>query len=118
MDAVLVTEVVAALLAGAAGEAGKSAWASLTALAKRRFGGDEDAVAALESAEAADTQHVVTVLQQKAAEDAEFAGELSSWATQTRQTLHLTSTTNIIGGNATIHGNAIQAGHIGSITLN
>lgn len=118
MDVALVTEVVAALLGGAAGEVGRNAWTSLTALAKRRFGSDEDSVAALESAETADTQRVVTILERKAAEHLEFAAELSAWAVQTRQAIQLTSTTNIIGENATIHGNAIQAGNIGSITFN
>lgn len=117
MEAALVAEVIAALLGGAAGEMGKSAWSSLTALVRRRFGAGGDDLAVLEGARAADTERVVGVLRRRAETDAEFAVELAAWAGETRDALRL-STTNVISGNATVHGNIVQTGHItGSITF-
>lgn len=107
--------VISAIVGGAAGEAGKNAWTSLTGLVRRRFG--DDAVAAIETAQT--PEETARSLVERAQEDAEFGQNLTSWTTETArlvQTKHDVS--NTISGDARITGPVLQAGDVfGSINF-
>jgi hypothetical protein len=110
------------LVNGAAGEAGKSAWKSLTAFVRSKRGPGSPPAAALTALERTPqdqqaAQHLAVSLQELAGSD-HTAGEwLNPWFEEL-QTIagHPPSTTNIISGNAQVN-TAIQA-HIihGNIT--
>ncbi|MFG6198632.1 hypothetical protein [Nonomuraea sp. JJY05] len=111
--------VVSAIAGGAAGEAGKSAWGSLTALVRRRFGTDAAVTAALEQAGTRSPEETTRVLVDHADADAEFQRSLADWAGETARLLQYKhDVSNTISGNARVTGTVIQAGDIsGSINL-
>ncbi|MEV4080321.1 hypothetical protein AB0J43_08535 [Nonomuraea fuscirosea] len=111
--------IVSAIVGGTAGEAGKQAWVSLAALVRRRFGGDDSAVAILESPVRRQPEEITQVLVDRAHADPGFESALAKWMTDT---VHLIQHTHVvhnsIGGNARIDGPVIQAGDVsGSIYL-
>ncbi|MBE1583490.1 hypothetical protein ACFPOI_32205 [Nonomuraea angiospora] len=114
-----LTAVVSAVVGGAAGEAGKSAWGSLTALARRRFGTDAAVTAALEQADTRSPEETTRVLVDHAHADAEFGRSLTDWAGETARLLQYKhDVSNTIGGDARITGTVVQAGDIsGSINI-
>ncbi|MEV6037755.1 hypothetical protein AB0L65_41850 [Nonomuraea sp. NPDC052116] len=114
-----LTAVVSAIVGGAAGEAGKSAWGSLTALVRRRFGADATVTAALEQADTRSPEETTRVLVDHAHADAEFQRSLADWAGETARLLQYKhDVSNTIGGDARITGTVIQAGDIsGSINI-
>jgi hypothetical protein len=112
MDPIAVstlTALITALVGGAAGEAGKGAWASLTGLVRRRFGGDSAAAVAVERVDARHPEEVAAVLAERAGADPEFGESLAAWAAEAARIVDLSrKTSNVISG--TVHGNAIQIG--------
>ncbi|MFC4590754.1 hypothetical protein [Sphaerisporangium corydalis] len=119
MDPTVLAAIISALVGGVAGEAGKSAWASLTALARDRFGRDSPEAAALEAAPAGDTREIAGILVDRAEADPEFRESLASWTAETGKIIQRShDVSNTISGDARIHGTVIQAGDIfGSIDL-
>jgi hypothetical protein len=110
--------VISAVVGGAAGEAGRSAWASLTALVRRRFGAETPA--AIEAPEAGDSPEIAGILISRAQADPEFGEALAAWMAETARIVqrHRHDVTNTIRGNARISGTVVQAGDVsGSINL-
>ncbi|MDF5754482.1 hypothetical protein [Spongiactinospora sp. TRM90649] len=108
--------VISAAVGGAAGEAGKSAWATLTALVRRRFG--DDTPAELEAQAAHDPREIAGILISRAQGDPEFGTALAEWMAHTARTIRPGGVTNVIGDNAEITGTVVQAGDVhGSINL-
>ncbi|MEV4094368.1 hypothetical protein [Streptosporangium saharense] len=119
MDPTVLTAIVTALVGGAAGEVGKSAWTSLVTLARNRFGSDSGEVAALEAATGDSSEEITGILVDRAEADPAFAEELAAWTRETAKVVRQShDVSNTIAGEATIHGTVIQAGDIfGSINL-
>ncbi|WP_424535085.1 hypothetical protein ACOZ38_33635 [Sphaerisporangium viridialbum] len=119
MDPTTLTAIMSALIGGAAGEAGKSAWASLTTLVRQRFGSDSTAVAALERPDSGKPDQVAGILVDLAAADPEFGKELHRWTTEaTRVIQQKRDVSNTISGEARISGPVVQAGDVhGSINF-
>jgi hypothetical protein len=96
---------------GAAGEAGKKAWAGLSGLVRRRFSTDEEATKALAAAEASPSSEVAIGalaehLHSHGADPA-FAQALVPWVQQATG-----GSTASVGDNATISGHNIQNANI------
>jgi hypothetical protein len=119
MDPTVLTAIVSALVGGAAGEAGKSAWASLTTLVRRRFGSDSTPVAALERADPDKPDEVAEILTDLAGTDPEFEKDLQEWTTEAKRIIQQRrDVSNTISGEAQITGPVVQAGDIhGSINF-
>ncbi|SEG79918.1 hypothetical protein SAMN05444920_104769 [Nonomuraea solani] len=122
MDASVISAlavVVSAIIGGAAGEAGKGAWTSLTTLVRRRFGSDAQAVATLEQFNTHSPEEITKVLVGHANADSEFEVALTEWTNDTiRLIRHTHDVSNSIGGEARISGPVIQAGDVqGSINF-
>ncbi|MEV7009969.1 hypothetical protein [Streptosporangium sp. NPDC051022] len=115
----MLAAIVSALIGGAAGEAGKGAWTSLTTLVRRRFGGDSAELAELEQAGPDDSHEIAGLLVDRGESDPRFREELTSWVSETARTIRQShDVSNTISGEARIHGNVIQAGDVfGSINL-
>ncbi|TMR22211.1 hypothetical protein ETD86_12255 [Nonomuraea turkmeniaca] len=111
--------VISAIIGGAAGEAGKNAWTSLTALIRRRFADDDAVTAAIERAETRPAEETAEIIAGRAATDPAFEEALHRWTVETArlvQSKHDVS--NTISGNARISGPVLQAGDVfGSINL-
>ena len=102
------------LVNGVAGEAGKTAWASLTGVLRARFGRDTTpgtALAALEAAPAdrQSADHLAAVLTELAQTDDVAASWLLPWFEEVRAAA-AGPVTNIVSGQAKVHGSVIQ-GH-------
>ncbi|WP_433259614.1 hypothetical protein ACQPYK_48615 (plasmid) [Streptosporangium sp. CA-135522] len=119
MDPTVLAGIISALVGGVAGEAGKSAWTSLTALARRRFGGDSKEVAELEQASADNSHEIAGIFVDYAEADPEFKESLTSWVSETARIIRQShDVSNTISGEARVHGTVIQAGDVfGSINL-
>lgn len=119
MDPTVLAAIISALIGGAAGEAGKSAWTSLTTLARHRFGPDSTEVAVLERTTADDSEEIAGILVDRAEADPGFKESLASWTSETSRIIQQShEVSNTISGEAQIHGHVIQAGNIfGSINL-
>ncbi|GAA0399116.1 hypothetical protein Acor_21400 [Acrocarpospora corrugata] len=117
MDPTVLVALISAVLGGAAGEAGKGAWTSLTSLVRQRFGKDSAELAVLDSESAPE---ITAVLTERAQSDAGFDEELTSWAATTTRVIQQShNVSNTISGNARIQGTVIQAGDLfGPINLN
>ncbi|RJL31000.1 hypothetical protein [Bailinhaonella thermotolerans] len=113
MDATALAAIISALAGGAAGEAGKSAWNSLTALVRRRFGDDSAELERRPPDEAA------AGLVWRAGADPEFGEALAEWMRDASALVQQRrDVTNTISGDARVTGPVIQAGDIhGSINL-
>ncbi|WP_204030528.1 hypothetical protein [Sinosporangium siamense] len=111
MDPTALAAIVSALLGGVAGEAGRSAWMSLSTLVRNRFGGDSAAVAAVERGE--DAEEITGVLVEEARSDPEFAESLDAWARQAGSIVEQRQqVSNVISGDAHVTGTVIQAGNV------
>ncbi|MEV7967851.1 hypothetical protein AB0O34_17950 [Sphaerisporangium sp. NPDC088356] len=119
MDPTVLTGILSALIGGAAGELGKGAWASLTTLARRRFGRESAAVTALEQADSDKPDEIAGLLVDLAAIDPEFGKELHRWTTEAAHIIQQRrDVSNTISGEAQITGPVIQAGDIhGSVSF-
>jgi hypothetical protein len=126
MDVEAIAAGAAALLAApaataAAGEAGKSLWASLMALVRRRFAGDQAATAAIERVVAEPTPDhraaVAVLLQERAAGDEAFAHELGRLIEAARRLPEVSQVIVHVSGNTTIGKQAIVGTNIGDINL-
>jgi hypothetical protein len=117
LDAEVIAAVVSALLGGAAGEVGRSAWGSLTGLVRRRFGDGSAEAAALESAQSADSQRVIDLMVERGRADPAFGETLTAWAREIQPLLvqPIINTNTISGGTQT--GPVIQTAHIGSLNF-
>lgn len=103
--------IISAIAGGAAGEAGKQAWTSLTRLVRRRFG--DHAPAALEHP-GAQPDEITRILVDHAKTDADFEQALTAWTTNTLHLIqHDKVVRNTISGDAHISGSVVQAGDIG-----
>ncbi|MEU8401898.1 hypothetical protein AB0C28_42510 [Nonomuraea sp. NPDC048892] len=111
--------IVSAIVGGTAGEAGKQAWTSLTALVRRRFGGDDSATAIVESPAKQQPEEIAQVLVDRAHTDPEFELTLAKWMTDTVHLIRHTHVVhNSIGGSAHVNGPVVQAGDVfGSINF-
>lgn len=116
----VLTSLVTGVLGGAAGEAGKQAWARLSALVRGRFDRNDPTARALEQVDlvANDQQMVEAVsgvlaqrLSDSARRDPRFAGELRAWMDEATRVINIDTgdVTNTIGGNSQIGGSAVQA---------
>ncbi|PZG40962.1 hypothetical protein C1I98_22245 [Spongiactinospora gelatinilytica] len=110
--------VISAVVGGAAGEAGKSAWTSLTSLVRRRFG--RETAAELEPGANSTSTEMAEDLVNRAGADPEFARALAAWMSETSRVVQQQKhdVVNVIGGEARITGPVVQAGDVfGSINL-
>ncbi|GGM69880.1 hypothetical protein GCM10010106_15120 [Thermopolyspora flexuosa] len=124
MDPIVPTlaAILTALVGGAAGEAGKSAWESLAALVRRRFGRDRQALEAVARPDAVAPGELASLLGERAAADPEFRAALERWLAEAGPVARraagdpVNDTVNIVSGH--VGGNVIQAREIhGSITF-
>jgi hypothetical protein len=112
MDAAAIVTLVTTAAGGAAGEAGRQAWASLLELVRRATGRAEPERVDPQDAEA--VRALSTRIAERAAADPEFRQALETWAAERPRT----QVTNTVGGSARITGPVIQAGEIkGDINL-
>ena len=119
----LATTVVP-LVSGAAGEAGKQAWASLVGFVRARFGPGAAVTATVEAVEQQPADRVradalAQALARHAADDPEVDAWLRSWLDEAAPLARTVSqVANVITGNATVHGPVLQAHTItGSVNL-
>ncbi|MEV0366947.1 hypothetical protein [Nocardia fusca] len=119
MDPISVGLLFGLIAQSAAGEIGKSAWRGLTQLTHRAFGDESRATQALEQAREneAGVADLAEHLADNAANDPSFAELLRAWVTHTQQAATDDAVVNTIGGQAQIHGHAVQARDVGSIRL-
>lgn len=116
MDALSMTLVVSAittLVTGAAGEAGKQAWTGLTEIVRKAFGGDSEEKAALDLLLATPeneqaVREVSGTIVDRARKDPVFASDLEAWLGEVREETRLDGPTNVIAGEATVHGPVFQ----------
>ncbi|MEV0394632.1 hypothetical protein [Polymorphospora rubra] len=112
ITAAVLAATVVPLASGAAGEAGRQAWVSLTAFLRTRFGqgAAPAAAAAVErQPDAPRAQVLATHLVDLAEHDQEFGQWLRVWLRDaTRVCDQQRSSTNIVGGQAQITGNLVQ----------
>lgn len=122
MDAIaadLLTTTVVPLASGAAGAAGKQAWASLVAFIRGRFGGDAAPMAeALEQhPDRARAEEFADRLVHLAGQDREFDGWLRRWLHDAAPLTHQ-KVVNVVSGTAHVSGGLVQAHTInGSLTF-
>lgn len=126
MDPITTSALAAVLLKvldGASGEAGRQVWTKFTDTVQRAFGRrSEPAEATRELAANPGDEDRAEVLAgtllAEAERDEELRAELGEWFAEARRVTGEGDVTNVIGGNAQIHGNAIQARDIsGDITF-
>jgi hypothetical protein len=119
MDPISAQALATLIAQAAAGEAGKSTWNGLLALARRAFGRSHPARAAIEQAAAGDhaaAERAAEQLVAQASADPAVAEALRAWMAEART--HAAEVTNTISGEARIEGNVVQARDIGgSITF-
>ena len=123
----IVAATVVPLASGAAGEAGKQAWESLSAFVRDRFGRDSEPGTAVQALDDQPQSPAVgevlgRLLEQAAASDDHTAAWLRSWLDQAgplaEQPAETGTVHNTIAGSAQIHGGAVQAHTInGPITF-
>jgi hypothetical protein len=117
MDPIIptLTAILSALAGGAAGEAGKSAWESLAALVRRRFGRDRRAVEAVARPDALEPGDLARLLAERAADDPEFRASLERWLAEAGPAAR-GEVVNINTGE--VSGTLVQARDVhGSITI-
>ena len=116
------------LVSGAAGEAGKKAWESLAAFVGKRFGRRSDAAKAARSLaqHPDDAEHgelLAGILERAAAQDGDVADWIREWLRDAApladpRGAQVTTVTNVVSGNARVHGPVIQSHTIsGPITF-
>lgn len=114
MDPISIDALSSLIVQAAAGEAGKSAWSGLLALARRAFGRSHSGHDALERAATGDqgaAAHAAEQLVARSLADTAVAEALRAWMFETRAAAG--SVANTISGRAQIHGNVVQARDIG-----
>ncbi|MBT0772294.1 hypothetical protein KIH74_25335 [Kineosporia sp. J2-2] len=124
LTASALTTTLTAVLGSAAGEAGKSAWATLTDATRRLLGREAPAAQALEAAGDEPLPRTIdlavgTVLQ-AAADHPDFAAELLRWHESTTQDVRIATSggvNNSVSGDARVD-RLIQAHTVGDITFN
>ena len=121
--AALATTVVP-LVSGAAGEAGKQAWASLTGFITAKFGRDSRPAEALDAVERQPDDEsraalLGETLHRLAQADPDIDTWLRAWLAEAAPLAATSSQVlNTIGGQATVHGPVVQAHTItGSVTF-
>jgi hypothetical protein len=126
MDVGAIAAGAAALLAApaataAAGEAGKSLWASLVAVVRRKFTGDHAAAAVVERVVAeptpANQAAVAALLEERASHDEGFARELGRLLDAARSLPKLSQVMVNVSGNATVGKQANVGTNLGDINL-
>ncbi|MEV7231039.1 hypothetical protein AB0M79_29080 [Polymorphospora sp. NPDC051019] len=123
----ILSATLVPLAAGAAGEAGRQAWESLTSFVRDRFGRGSDADTAAQTlashpGEVVHGEVLGRILEHGAATDEQIAAWLRTWlrdaGTLTGQPATGTSVTNTVSGHAQVHGPLIQTHTIsGPITF-
>lgn len=115
MDSISITELAALIARAAAGEAGKSAWDGLLAVARRAFGrGHATAIDAAKAGDRGAAVEVAGALVQLSTADAELAQTLRQWMAESGENAR-SGVSNVISGHARVHGNVVQARDIGSV---
>ncbi|MQY15407.1 hypothetical protein SRB5_55890 [Streptomyces sp. RB5] len=123
MDPVSVG-VLAALAGGVGGELGRQAWATLSELVRRPFGGQAGASASGEAelvalaeapAELARAEALSVALAARAAVDPEFAAALDSWRGRIPASVEGSVTNTVSGG--TQYGPVVQGRDFSGITF-
>jgi len=117
MDPISLSTLVGLIAKSAAGEAGKTAWHTLTTLTRRALGGSH-AETALEQAKDGAPDSAMDLagrLVQAAGADPQVAHLIHAWITQTQQALDAGTVTNTITGDARIRGDVVQARDIGTV---
>ncbi len=119
MDPISVDALSALIVRAAAGEAGKSTWSGLLALARHAFKRSHSVQGALEQAAHGDREAATQAAESFVAQsrlDPTVAEALRAWITDARR--QSGEVVNTISGEARIHGNVVQARDIdGSITF-
>jgi hypothetical protein len=116
MDSGVLSQVLAALAQGAAGQAGQHAWTALAALAGRILGHDSAEAKAIEAARAGNADPgrpggLAEILARRASTDPGFAAGLEDWLAGTRELLEAGhATVNQVTGQQS--GTVIQAGNV------
>lgn len=119
MDPISVDALTALIVRAAAGEAGKSAWGGLLAIARRAFSRSHSAQGAIEQAETGDQAAAAEAAEHLVAQSSlqpEVAQALQAWMSEARA--HAAAVTNTVSGQARIEGNVVQARDVnGPITF-
>ncbi len=119
MDAISVDALTAMIVQAAAGEAGKNTWAALLALGRRAFKRSHAAQRALERATTGDHQAATQAAEHLVSQsrlDPAVDEALRAWMIDALG--QAAAATNIVSGEARIHGNVVQARDIqGPITF-
>ena len=116
MGTAALAAVITALVNGMAGEVGKSVWASLKSFVLARVEHDSAAASALATieqvpADQGAAKQLAAAIHDVVRADPAAASWLSSWFEEARAaTSAPASVTNIVGGEAQVHGPVIQ-GH-------
>jgi hypothetical protein len=108
------------LVTGAAGEAGRSAWASLAGFVRSRFGHDSTPVVRVDELERHPRQpgmvdDLAASLVASAGQDPAVDAWLRDWFAQASTISTTSNTINTISG--TVNGPAVQAHQIGNVTF-
>jgi len=119
LTAAALSATLIPLVTGAAGEAGKAAWASLASYVRSKLRHDPAAVAAVgvleqQPADVGTVTKLAVSLAAEADRDTDAAAWLRTWHDDAAK-VTATVTHNTISG--TVHGNAVQGGNIGSVTF-
>ena len=119
LTAAALSATLVPLVTGAAGEAGKAAWASLASYVRSKLHHDRAAVTAVDVLEQqpADIDAVTQLADRLTAEadrDADTAAWLQTWHDQAAK-VTATITNNTISG--TVQGNAVLGVNFGSVTF-
>ena len=119
ITAAALSATVMPLVSGAAGEAGKKAWESLAAFVGKRFGRRSDAATAARALaqhpdEAQHGELLAGILERAAALDGDVADWIREWLRDAApladpQGAQVSTVTNVVSGNAKVHGAVIQS---------
>jgi hypothetical protein len=128
LSAGVLAAAVTGLARGVGGETGKRAFTALTDLVRKKFGHQSRQQAQLDAVQAApddkdQAQRLAGLLAERAGEDPDFGGELRAWLADVHRLLPPsqpaagTTTTNIVGGSAQVHGHLVQGEFHGPVSF-
>ena len=117
-----LSTVIVPLASGAAGEAGKQAWATLTTFVKARLGRESPPAAAIEqidqTADPGYADELAGHLHRLSNDDPQAAQWLATWLNSASALVHQTThVSNVIGGQAQVHGPVVQGHTFSGLTF-